>query len=183
MGDSRSPELWQSWNATQPQPVEAHTLTRTETNQLRCRSGAQTQCTRIWWNFGVTSVSVSLCTHKVNQAQAISETEVLYELPEIVYSFFFCSHIKQSRSVEIQRTQTSKVTFVGHTRTTTNESYCIIARLFCVVCGNIVPWIYSLTAIKSELRYHDNNVLVTNSCLCHLQSLNYLNWNLKKINK
>ncbi len=48
-----TPELRWSRNATQLQPVAAHTLTRIETYQLRCRSRAETQRTRIRWNLRV----------------------------------------------------------------------------------------------------------------------------------
>ncbi len=50
---SGSPEQWWSRNATQPQLLEAHTLTRIEMNQLHCRTGVQTQRTSIWQNSGV----------------------------------------------------------------------------------------------------------------------------------
>ncbi len=50
---SRSPELGWSRKVMQPQSVEAHTVTGTETYGLRCRSGAKTHHTHIWWNLVV----------------------------------------------------------------------------------------------------------------------------------
>ncbi len=61
---STSPELWRSKNVTQPQSVDAHTLTGIKTNQLRWRSGAETHHTHIWWNLGVTSWQKMLLTNK-----------------------------------------------------------------------------------------------------------------------
>ncbi len=55
---SGSPEQRRGGNTTQPQPLEAHTLTRIETYQLHCRSGAETQHTCIWWNLGASLHSV-----------------------------------------------------------------------------------------------------------------------------
>ncbi len=51
--DSRSPELGWSRKVMQPQSVEAHTVTGTETHGLRCRSGVKTHHTHIWWNLVV----------------------------------------------------------------------------------------------------------------------------------
>ncbi len=61
-------ELNSSRNATQSQPVEAHILTRVETIQLRCRTGAQTQRTRIWWNLGVSVSSTQPMQHNAEMS-------------------------------------------------------------------------------------------------------------------
>lgn len=58
---SRLPGLRQSRNVTQPQPMEAHTLTRIETYQLHCCFGVETQRTCIWWNLGITCLHTAAC--------------------------------------------------------------------------------------------------------------------------
>ncbi len=55
---SGSPEQRRGGNTTQPQPLEAHTLTRIEMYQLHCCSGAETQHTCIQWNLGASLHSV-----------------------------------------------------------------------------------------------------------------------------
>lgn len=53
--------LRQSRNVTQPQPMEAHTLTRIETYQLHCCFGVETQRACIWWNLGSTCLHTAAC--------------------------------------------------------------------------------------------------------------------------
>ncbi len=61
-------EPWQSRNTMLP--VEAHTLTRIKTNQLCCRTRAETQCTRIWWNLGVRKAQLTQCTRAEKQTMS-----------------------------------------------------------------------------------------------------------------